>query len=436
MKGIKALIYQFKDYKKLLDNSKFMRLILAGFVSSMGNKISYFALLIKVYKLSGGKIQNLGFLAITEMLPYMIFGTLAGMVVDKISRKKIMIISDVLRAFVVVSIIFVKDMNFIYVTAFLSSFMGVFREPAQRALEPNLVDKEDIPLMNSFGAAASDLIQIIGSAVGAAVVGFLGVNTSFIINGITFLISAIIISTISIRELHIDKAAESAGSEAVGKGSRFKREFKEGISIILKDKSLKLMTMISLYMTFAISMQGTLIFVFLIENFGMTEAQASKFWGILLSSIGVGALLGSMILGIVVKRTKNRFRLLLNILVFDSMSLTLFILNRFLPLSVVIFAFLGCIGTADNIILNTFIQDTVKDENRGKVFGMLGTLSSPISILSIFVGTYAAGLITAKNVLLIAAGLELMIALGVRFTKGYKEYKGMIVEEQSEVEIA
>lgn len=52
----------FGEYEPLLINSKFLRLILAGVISSFGSKISYFALLRKVYVISGGRVQDLGFL--------------------------------------------------------------------------------------------------------------------------------------------------------------------------------------------------------------------------------------------------------------------------------------------------------------------------------------------------------------------------------------
>jgi MFS family permease len=421
MKKFNDFIKHFKDYKKLITNTKLMRVILAGFISSLGSKICYFALLLKVYAMSQGKIQNLGFLAIAEIIPFMIFGAFAGVVVDRFSRKHIMIISDVLSGFITMSVILVGDLKFIYVIAFIASFVNVFRYPAQSSFEPNLVDKEDIALMNSFESSASSMIQIIGSAFGAAIVGFVGVKSSFIIDGISFFLSALIISTIFITETHIEASPEELGNEKVHK-KNITKELLEGTSIIFKSKTIKLMTLIDLYLTFAMAMQGTLIYVFLIQSLKMPSAEANKAWGILLSSLGVGAIIGSLVLGVLVKKYKNKFKLFLNVLLFDAVAFTLFIINTYFPLSIIIFAFLGCIGTASVIILNTVIQDTVSDKNRGKVFSTLGMLRSPISIISIFVGTTAAAIITAKNVLLIAAGLELLIAVGVRFTKSYREF--------------
>jgi predicted MFS family arabinose efflux permease len=403
-----------REYKPLIKNSVLMRIIIAGFISSLGSKISYFALLRKVYILSDGKITDLGFLTIMEALPYMLLGAFAGIIIDKLPRKWIMAASDLLCAVVVISIIFINDLKLIYLVTFLKSSVYVFRNPAQSALVPNLVNKEDVPLLNSFESSVNSITQIIGSALGAAVVGFVGITNAFILDSVSFIISCTIILTIHIKEAHVERAYNN-------EKSRHLKEFIDGISIMWRDGGLKLMLLIDLFVTFAMAMQGPLIYIFLKETLNLGD-RAELTWGILLSSLGIGAILGSLVIGILVKRYNNRFRLFLNVLLFDSVFFSMFIINKFLPLSIGIFLFLGCIGTAHMIILNTVIQNTASDEHRGKIFSTFAMLRSPISIVSILIGTTAAEFITARNVLLIVAGIEALIAIGVRFTKSYRDF--------------
>jgi MFS family permease len=417
-KIIKHISNFYTEYKPLLANNKFISLIFAGIISSFGSKISYFALLRKVYIISGGRVQNLGFLAIFEMLPSILFGAFAGMIIDRLPRKWIMIISDVLSGLTILSVIFINDLRYIYVIAFMSSTVNVFRSPAQSSFEPNLIDKEDIPLLNSFKASTNSLIQVVGSASGAAIVGFVGIRNSFIIDALSFWISAAILVTIIIRELHVKSKEERANTKLFD-------GFIDGASIMWRNNSIKLMVSIELYLTFAMSMQGTLIYYFIKQTLNMGD-KAELAWGTLLSALGIGTMIGSFIIGIKVKKYKNRFKLFLNVLLFDSIAFTLFVVNTYFPLSILLFAFLGVIGAAHVIILNTVLQKTVPDENRGKVFSILGMLNSPISILSILVGTTAAIYISAQNVLLIAAGLEALIAIGIRFTKTFREVDEII----------
>jgi MFS family permease len=277
-----------------------------------------------------------------------------------------------------------------------------------------LIAREDIPLLNSFMSSANSLVQVIGSATGAAVVGFVGTSNAFMIDAATFFISAAIICTVSVKETHRFRHGEKENTEAPG------REFIKGISIMWTDKSIKLMVFIEVYLTFAMAMQGILIYVFIKETLKMGN-MAELAWGILLSGLGVGAVIGSVIIGVKVKHYRNKFRLFLNILMFDAVFFTLFLVNKYFPLSVLLFAFLGVVGSAYMIILNSVLQAAVPDADRGKVFSVLAMLRGPVGVLSVFVGTTAATFITAQSVLLIAAAIEAIIAIGVRLTRAYKE---------------
>jgi MFS family permease len=253
-----------------------------------------------------------------------------------------------------------------------------------------------------------------------------GVKNAFMIDASTFLISAFLIGTLFIKETHVERNKHIFSS-------RYMKQFIDGVSIMWKDGSIKLMLLIDLFVTFAMSMQGPLIYIFIKETLKMGD-KAELAWGILLSSLGIGAIFGSLIIGILVKRYNNRFRLFLNVLLFDSVFFTGFILNKIFPVSIVIFAFLGCIGTAHMIILNTVIQNTASDEHRGKVFSTFAMLRSPVSIVSILIGTTAAEFITARNVLLIVAGVEALIAIGVRATKTYKAFDRLVRLEYTAVD--
>lgn len=424
MRGIIKLKNYSSEYKNIITNKYLRRLITAGFISALGSKISYFALLRKVYTISNGKISDLGFLTIMEALPYMLFGALAGIAIDKLPRKWIMVASDLACAAIVLCLIFINDLRLIYLITFLKSFVYVFRNPAQSAMEPNLVSKEDIPLLNSFESSINSITQIIGASLGAAVVGFAGIGKSFIIDSSTFLVSALIIATIVIMESHVKESKKQSSGELT-------KGFIDGISVLWKDKGLKLMLLIDLFVNFAMAMQGPLIYIFLKQTLKLGN-KAELAWGVLLSSLGVGAIFGSLIIGLMVKRYDNRFKLFLNVLMFDSVFFTMFLVNRNFPVSIIIFAFLGCIGTAHMIILNTVIQNTASDEHRGKVFSTFAMLRSPVSIFSILIGTTAAEVITAKNVLLLIAGVEALIAIGVRLTRTYKDFDRSIKVRKSE----
>ncbi len=414
MKNLKTNFQTYiGEYKSLIQNKELMKLIIAGIISYFGSKISYFALLRKVYIISGGKITDLGFLTTFEMIPTIFFSAFAGILIDRFSRKKIMVLSDVCSGLAILAALFVNDLKLIYLITFVKATVNVFRRPAQSALEPNMVSEEDIPLLNSFKSSSNSLVQIIGSATGAATVGFLGVERAFVIDAFTFWASGLVILSIHLQEKHLDKEYVKQNV------SEHFNEFKDGVSIMWHNSKIRLMVLIETFLTFTMVMQGTLIYIFIRETLQMGD-QSEMAWGILLSAIGVGTIFGSFIIGVKVKHYANPFKLFLNVLVLDALALGLFVFNKWFPLSILLFVILGCIGAAHMIILNTVLQKTVPDENRGKVFSVIAMINGPAGVLSILIGTAAATLITAQYVLLSAAIMEAMIAICVRFTKTYK----------------
>lgn len=420
MKKVKEKIQAyFREYEVLIKNRHVLKLLFAGLISSFGTKLSYLALLGKVARITDGSITDLGFLTIIGLFPSIVFGIFAGIIIDKVSRKKVMIASDLLNGLVILSVIFINDITFIYVAAFLKASVNVFRMPSQNAFEPNLVEKEDIPLLQSFKSSVNGISNIVSYSLAAVLVGLFGINFSFMADAATYFISAFLILTISLKESHLLKITKSSGKVWQTIKSDM-NNFMKTVRLVWKIPKIKLIVMIESFIVFAMSMQGILIYVFIRETLKMGD-QSEAAWGILLAALGVGSIIGSILLGVKIKYHKNSFKLFLNILLFDAVSLALFSLNTFFPVSILLFMALGIIAAGSNIIFNTIMQSTVNDENRGKIFASLGMLYDPIGAVSIFIGTTIAVIITAQGVLIIAAGLEALIAILIRFTPIYKK---------------
>lgn len=407
-------------YRPLLKNRNLLKVLLAGFVSQVGSKISYFALLRKVYLLTNGSVTDLGFLTIVQGAPSMFIGPFAGAFADRKSRKRIMIACDALNGLIILGLVYAKSVSFIYVVALLKALAETFRYPAQLAFEPNLVEKQQIPLLNSFKASSNSLIQVVGSAIGAATVGLLGVRYAFVVDSATFFASSLIIAAVMVRETHLDNLEPvSQGHTPASPRKARSRDIREGLLILRDNLQVRMVLLIRLFLTLAMSMQGVLIYYFLKQTLKLGDF-AELFWGYLLSALGVGGIVGSLVIGGLISRHGNRFRLFLNVLLMDSLVLATFLFNRHLPLSLLLFAFLGVIGAASQILINSILQEEVPDSKRGRIFSLMGVINAPAGAVSVFIGTVGAKFITARNVLLLAAGFEAAIALGLRFTASYR----------------
>lgn len=183
-----------------LRTSDFRRLWLGQVVSVVGDKIHTVAMAMMVYSITGSMLQMGVMLGVT-LLPAVFFGLPAGVYVDRWDRRQTMIIADIIRAGIVMIIPFVVGFGiwWAYALAFVASTVSLFFVPAKRSLIPDLVGPDQLMAANSLDNASEAIAEIVGLALGAAIVATTGYTWAFTIDGITFLISAGCIALIRFR---------------------------------------------------------------------------------------------------------------------------------------------------------------------------------------------------------------------------------------------
>ena len=103
------------------------------------------------------------------------------------------------------------------------------------------------------------------------------------------------------------------------------------------------------------------------------------------------------------------------LMVIDGLLLVLFAFNRDIRLAMLIFAAFGAIGSVGQVAIATFLQRETPEDYRGRVFGWLGTWIGPLSLVSVFLGPLAAGVVGAAAILALSGTFELVIGLAGRF---------------------
>lgn len=179
----------------------FRRLWLGQVVSVVGDKIHTIAMAVMVYTITGSMLQMGVMLGVT-LLPAALFGLPAGVYIDRWDRRTIMITADIVRALVVVSIPLVVTMGiwWAYLLAFVASTVSLFFVPAKRSLIPDLVEDGQLMAANSLDNASEAVAEILGLALGAAVVASIGYVWAFSLDALTFLVSAACIALIRYRK--------------------------------------------------------------------------------------------------------------------------------------------------------------------------------------------------------------------------------------------
>ncbi len=165
-------------------------------VSEIGDWLNNIAVLALTIQLAGAGREGLAIAlyAISRHLPLFLFGPLAGVVVDRADRRRVMIAADVLRALLALGFLLANmwgALPFIYAVGAGMFAVSSFFNAAKRATIPNLMHgAEELLSANSLSASTTAATIAVGSALGGVIATFVGRNTVFVINAATFLVSA------------------------------------------------------------------------------------------------------------------------------------------------------------------------------------------------------------------------------------------------------
>jgi len=228
-------------YGQLLRGNRNFRNLLAGqFVSEMGNWFYFIAGLGMVRVVSHASPGAAGILFVCRLLPFALFSPIAGTFVDRFSRRTVMIASDLIRAAVALMFLFVRDEDDLWIAYFgtvLLSAFGAFFEGAKNAATPNLTGPEGLLAGTALMFSTRFLLMAVGSALGGWAAAAFGYHVAFIINAVSFLVSAFSVWLIpeeAVKEKDIPPPnPRNADTPRVRKG-RFARpsfisELKEGL---------------------------------------------------------------------------------------------------------------------------------------------------------------------------------------------------------------
>lgn len=194
-----------RAYGRLLrGNANFRRLWMAQIVSELGDwfyTIAIYTLLLNFT----GRAQSLGLALVLQVLPPALAGPSAGVVNDRVRRKRVMITADVVRAVVVLSMMLVRSETWVplaYVLLVSEAVMISFFEPARNSVIPNIVARDEVIVANTLSAITWSFDLAVGATLGGLVLAFTGRYTVFVLNALSFVVSALLISGMRFEEPH------------------------------------------------------------------------------------------------------------------------------------------------------------------------------------------------------------------------------------------
>lgn len=397
-----------KRNKILLSNSNFMLYIIGYVISGIGTRLTTIAISSKILYLTNSGL-SLSATLMLEGIPSFLLGLFAGNVVDKMRKKNMLMILYILFAFTSCGLIFAKDMSLIYIISFINGILTSFEYPARSSIIPLLVDKDHLLEANSIRNSLSSINMIVGYSIGGIIVSIFGNDISFLIDSLTFIIIAILIAFIRIDEKAQKDKSENIFNDVLKTISNIVSEIKQGIGFIKDSRIIRQVINLNLLSTLIISMQTPLVYIFVKNYLGGEKLLAARS-GMLFSLAGVGGLIGGILINSIGKKFNN-ISIMTTVLLFDGITLIAFSNSKIFLVSSILFTFLGVIFVVFETLTDTIIQENTNDDNRGKVYGFLGSLVDPLSIISLGIGGALTSVFSAKAIFILCGIAEITVAL-------------------------
>lgn len=351
------------QYVSLLrENRDFRLLWIAQVVSLLGDWFNTIALSALVIAYSDGSGLALSLFLLARFLPPLIIGPIAGVLVDRFDRLKILIYCNLLRTGVVLMFLFANTPNMlwlIYLLTIIQFALSAFFEPGQSAVTPALVRNEDLVPANTLASVTWSAMLALGAVIGGVVSATFGTSIALVIDALTFALAGWLISRI-----HYVQPPKVAHTPQ----TRRESGFREGVRYVFRHPST-LMTIL-IKGGNSIGNVDTLMTIFATQVFIIgLDGQLSL--GIVYSAFGVGAVIGPFLLNRVNNGSIKRMRQLVFI-GFCWSTLGWVVMGASASLLMVCMALIlrAMGGSVNWTYSQVLIQKSVPDQYLGRVFSL------------------------------------------------------------------
>jgi len=391
----------------LLRQRNFALLWFGGLISIMGDSVLNVALPFFVYQVSGSTLATAVMVA-AELLPRLLFGSIAGVFVDRWDRKKVMVIASLSQGLVILPLFLVQSIEtlwIVYVMSFIQVTFAIFFGPAENALLPLLVSEDKLIQANALNAMNNNFARLIGPPLGGALLALWGLTGVVLFDSVTFLIAGLMIFSIT-RSGKVTPPTQADEKPEGTPWTQFWNEWAQGIEIVRKDRIVTVLFITVVMLNFGGVMIDPLGAAYIID---VVKAGAEIF-GLLIAVQAVGGILGGLIAGkfgerLSAARLYGWAEIILGIILVIRYNIP------YLPVLFTMTFLVGLPAAMGIAALETLFQRNVPNTHLGRIYG---ALNASVGITSLF------GVIGISGILGEAIGIVpvLNIAAGITFLTG------------------
>ena len=278
------------------------RLWYAQIISVFGDVLALFAVIgTLTFQLDANPQQVTG-VQISYLLPIALLGVIAGVFIDRWPLKTTMVASDLLRAGLVLLLLLASHLWHFYATLAAISVVSSFFGPAQGVAIRSMVPLHGLRSANALIQQVMFGMRIVGPFVAAFLVSTFGYFSCYVVDGASFVGSALLIASVAFAPTATPPAVPSTSSPAAPTGlARVWADIRQGTDFIFHHAGLLFVILALAAGMFVLGCFGPLIAIYVREDLG----ESTKTFGVASALIGVGMLLGVNALGLFAKRTRS-----------------------------------------------------------------------------------------------------------------------------------
>jgi len=372
LKAAEGPFLKMAHFRKILKNKNFVLLWCGQIISQFGDRLNQMALIALIYSRAPRSPFALAKLLFFIVIPVFIIGPISGVFADRCSRKRTMIISDLLRAgfvfLIPVCLIYLKAITPIYVLVFLIFSATRFFLSSKMAIVPDLVEKEDLLIANSLISTTRMIAAIAGLGLASIIVETIGHIGSFYLDSGTYLCSAIALAMITLKGRHGAGSTEQAvrPRDLLPEKNLF-AQIADGIRVIARNKDVRF-SFFNLFLLMAgVGAISVIIIVLIQDTFGTV----TKHIGMLAMLLASGLFAGTLVYGKIGDKFTRKKALYFSFFTSGVMLCALAVaLKQWpnFPLAGLLTVCLGACVAPVVVSANTIIHEAIPDNARGRVF--------------------------------------------------------------------
>ncbi|MCB8944309.1 MAG: MFS transporter [Ardenticatenaceae bacterium] len=397
--------------RDLLRIRDFRLLWLGQIISNFGDSVTHLTLVLFINRITGGDAQAIAWLLIALALPTAVFGLIAGVFVDRWNRKHVMVMSDGLRAALTLGFIIAAATGqiwLIYLLAFGHATVSAFFAPARSAVIPRVVPKEGLLAANSLSQMSVVFFRVLGTGVAGFLVGTLDTfTTAFIIDAITFVLSALLIWQLKVQ-------TQTAVTTTPPSVRHVFTQLRDGLSLIAHSRILIGVMMAGGVAMLGIGALNVLLAPMVVNDLGLPET----WFGALEFAQVAAMIISGALVTVLAAKFKPTTLASSGLFLTGWVILPLAFVTHIWQLFPILFA-LGLLATPLNAGVATLVQTAVSDEILGRISSALNTVIQTASLISMFFAGTVAALVGVRNVFLISGIIVILSGLvAVRIFSG------------------